>query len=182
MKLIEVIKTRRSIMKFKPDPIDTKLVIEFLDAAIFAPQHRFHEPWRFLVVANDGRAKISSQITKDMTAEEKTRVGDAIVRFFTKSPVVIGVIMPKPLNQDEYLEDLQACGAMIQNFALLAHETGLGTAWKTPPYIKHVKLIETFGVRADEELIALVQVGAPEEQPQPRLRKSAKEKTILIDK
>jgi nitroreductase len=90
--------------------------------------------------------------------------------------------MPKPLNQDEYLEDLQACGAMIQNFALLAHETGLGTAWKTPPYIKHVKLIETFGVRADEELIALVQVGVPEEQPQPRLRKSAKEKTILIDK
>jgi nitroreductase len=115
-----------------------------------------------------------------MSAEEKTRVGDAIVRFFTKSPVVIGVIMPKPLNQDEYLEDLQACGAMIQNFALLAHEAGLGTAWKTPPYIKHVKFIETFGVRADEELLALVQVGVPEEQPQPRLRKSAKEKTIVI--
>jgi nitroreductase len=167
-------------MKFKPDQIDLNKVHEFLDAAIFAPQHRFHEPWRFLVVANDGRSKISTQITKDMTAEEKTKIGDAIVRFFTKSPVVIGVIMPKPMNQDEYLEDLQACGAMIQNFALLAHEAGMGSAWKTPPYIKHVKLVEAFGVRADEELIALVQVGVPEEQPQPRLRKSAKEKTIVI--
>ena len=180
MKLIEVIKTRRTIMKFKPDPINVNQVIEFLDAAIFAPQHRFHEPWRFLVVADEGRTKFSTNITKDMTADEKTKVGDAIIRFFTKAPVIVGVIMPKPLNQDEYLEDLQAVAAMIQNFSLLVHEAGLGTAWKTPPYIKHVKLIETFGVRAQEELVALIQVGIPEEQPQPRLRKSAKEKTIII--
>lgn len=180
MKLIEIIKTRRSIMKFKPDAIDVNQVVEMLDAAIFAPQHRFHEPWRFMLVANDGRAKVAEKITKDMTPDEKTKIGDAITRFFSKSPVVVGVIMPKPLNQDEYLEDLQAVAAMIQNFALLAHEAGLGTAWKTPPYIKHLKLIETFGVRAQEELVALIQVGVPEEQPQPRLRKSAKEKTIII--
>jgi nitroreductase len=180
MKLIEVIKTRRSIMKFKTDPIELAKLQEFLDAAIFAPQHRFHEPWRFLVVANDGRSKIATNITKDMTADEKMKVGDAIVRFFTKSPVVVGVIMPKPLNQDEYLEDLQAVAAMIQNLALLLHEAGLGSAWKTPPYIKHPKFIEAFGVKAQEELVALIQVGVPEEQPQPRLRKSAKEKTIII--
>ena len=180
MKLIEIIKTRRSIMKFKADSIDINQVVEMLDAAIFAPQHRFHEPWRFMVVANDGRGKVAEKITKDMTPDEKIKIGDAITRFFSKSPVVVGVIMPKPLNQDEYLEDLQAVAAMIQNFALLAHEAGLGTAWKTPPYIKHLKLIETFGVRAQEELVALIQVGVPEEQPQPRLRKSAKEKTIII--
>ena len=41
-------------------------------------------------------------------------------------------------------------GAYAQNLMLLLHEQGIGTCWKTPPYIFEPKVRKVFGVHGDE--------------------------------
>ena len=57
MEVFRTIKKRRSIRKFKPDPIpDDKLKI-ILEAARLAPSAGNRQPWRFVVVREDETRK-----------------------------------------------------------------------------------------------------------------------------
>jgi len=50
METLEAIKTRRSIRKFKPQPVSRQMVKELLEAAMFAPSAGNEQPWQFIVV------------------------------------------------------------------------------------------------------------------------------------
>lgn len=43
---------RRSIRKYKPDPVPEEVLQELLEAARLAPSGTNHQPWRFIVVKN----------------------------------------------------------------------------------------------------------------------------------
>jgi nitroreductase len=48
----EAIKQRRSIRKFRPDPVPLEAVKEMLEAARLAPSGSNRQPWRFIAVTN----------------------------------------------------------------------------------------------------------------------------------
>ena len=48
----EAIEKRRSIRKFKPDPIPNEYITELLNAARLAPSGCNAQPWRFRIVAD----------------------------------------------------------------------------------------------------------------------------------
>lgn len=50
MKTIDAIFTRRSIRRFKKDPIDTETILKILDAARMAPSGANLQPWYFIVI------------------------------------------------------------------------------------------------------------------------------------
>ncbi|MEY8744989.1 nitroreductase family protein [Bacillales bacterium AN1005] len=58
--VIEAIKNRRTVKKFKKDAVPTDKIIELLDAAVWAPNHKLREPWRFLLFTGDAPQKASS--------------------------------------------------------------------------------------------------------------------------
>ena len=51
----EAIRSRRSIDLFEPDPPGTERLLEAIDLARWAPNHRLTEPWRFIVLSGDAR-------------------------------------------------------------------------------------------------------------------------------
>ena len=53
MNTLETIATRRSIRKFKPDPISEEALTSILTAGIQAPSSKKRQPWRFIVVQGD---------------------------------------------------------------------------------------------------------------------------------
>src|SRR4030066_489678 len=48
----EVIKTRKSIRRYKPDPIPDEILDKILEAARWAPTGENYQPWRFIVIKN----------------------------------------------------------------------------------------------------------------------------------
>jgi len=46
----EVVKSRRAIRKFKPDPIPDETIEKILDVARWAPSGGNAQPWEFIVV------------------------------------------------------------------------------------------------------------------------------------
>lgn len=63
MKLIEAIKARRSIRKFKPDPVSDQQIKELLEAARLAPSGVNLQPWRFVVVKSTEARKRLNEAT-----------------------------------------------------------------------------------------------------------------------
>jgi len=50
METLDAIKTRRSIRKFKPQLISREIILELLEAAMFAPSAGNEQPWQFMVL------------------------------------------------------------------------------------------------------------------------------------
>ena len=48
---------RRSIKKFKPDAVDVEEIIDLLNIAKWAPNHKVNEPWRFQLYTGAGKEK-----------------------------------------------------------------------------------------------------------------------------
>lgn len=72
----EIIKGRRSIKKFQEKPVDIEEIIELLEVAKWAPNHKMTEPWRFLLYSGNGKEKFIEAFAatqgKGEDAEEKT--------------------------------------------------------------------------------------------------------------
>ncbi|RLE80279.1 MAG: hypothetical protein DRJ51_06115, partial [Thermoprotei archaeon] len=48
--IMECLKRRRSVRKFKSKPLPLSLVLEVLEAARWAPSAHNAQPWRFIVI------------------------------------------------------------------------------------------------------------------------------------
>jgi len=124
----ELVQRRRSIRRFRPDPVDRADIIACLEAARLAPSASNVQPWRFLVVDDP---------------ELKARLAKAafsgifrMSNFVANAPVIILLLAKKDVVANRlgravqgvsyYLIDLGIAG---QHLALQAEELGLGTCW-----------------------------------------------------
>ena len=48
--LLELMKTRRSMRRFKPDPIPDEYIEKMLEAARWSPSGANAQPWEFIII------------------------------------------------------------------------------------------------------------------------------------
>jgi len=137
------LRSRRSIRRFKPDPVPAPVIERILDTAIHAPSAHNLQPWRFAVVADvSARHRLGQALTNkmqiDMTAagapesEIEARV-ERSQRRLKESPVVIllcrdveAVRADEPEEITMAIQSVAACGLQL---LLAAHAEGLGGNW-----------------------------------------------------
>ncbi|NQX44245.1 nitroreductase [Paenibacillus tritici] len=156
MTTLETIQTRRTIKAFKPDPIPENELNTWLEAASYAPNHRMNEPWELLFIGPETRAALN----------HKTDFGGA--------PVLIGVVSKPAASVVEREENIMAVSCYIQNFMLAAHEAGAGVFWSSLGGTARGH--EVLGIPGEQDVIAVLAVGYPQEIP------AAKERTPITDK
>ncbi|MDX9690962.1 MAG: nitroreductase [Acholeplasmataceae bacterium] len=178
MKLNELIKQRVSIGKFLDKKVPTELVINLLDDAVYAPNHKMREPWRFIILENEGKDLFVHRYLSELTDDQQNEIKPMLLKVFS-APMVIAVAMPTLKDMRDELEDLQANAAMIQNFLLLATEHNLATFWKTPKYIETDKFKEVLGIQLNEIVVSLIMIGYSDQVQLPKKRKSAKDLTSI---
>ncbi|MFN3347280.1 MAG: nitroreductase family protein, partial [Candidatus Bipolaricaulaceae bacterium] len=55
--LLEVLRGRRSVLRFKPDPVPDADLERILEAGRWAPSYANAQPWKFIVVRDPQRRK-----------------------------------------------------------------------------------------------------------------------------
>ncbi|NJO82435.1 MAG: nitroreductase [Blastochloris sp.] len=170
MSLKDLILTRRTIGVFTDQPISADTVIDLLNTAVWTPNHRLTEPWRFVIMTGDGRhayasirREIAIESSKSLDAGDRQKAGDGTFTKFAAIPAYLVVIQKQSVNAEICEEDYAACAALIQNFMLLAWEQGIGTAWKT--FKNDPRLRALFNLTADEKVVGIVHIGYPAEAP-----------------
>ena len=165
-KLLELIKGRRSIRRFKPDPIPEEDLREILEAAIWAPSSGNTQDWKFIVVRNPGL---------------KTKLAEAAgwQSFIMEAPVVIVVCADLERAREAYgergveLYSIQDTAAAIQNMLLMAHAKGIGSCWVGA--FSEVMVREALGLGQMMRPVALIPMGYPDQVPPPRPRRPLEE-------
>jgi len=169
----EAIIGRRSVKNFNGQPVDLENILSVLEDARWAPTHGLRNPWRFIVAANKEYVKFQDVLKeygvpkwKELSEEELEK---QMKKFRTPGAVVF-VVVKEDVRQKERLEDYAAASALIQNAMLLAWDKGIGTCWKTPPFIDNPKFREELGVKAGERIISMLQFGYYDDIPKGRVR------------
>jgi nitroreductase len=164
---------RRSVKNFNGQPVDIENINSILEDARWAPTHGLRNNWRFIVAANKEYVKFQDILKeygvpkwKELSEEELEKQ----MKKFSGPGAVVFVVVQEDVRQKERLEDFAAASALIQNAMLLAWDQGIGTCWKTPPFIDNPKFREELGVKPGERIISMLQFGYYDDIPKGRVR------------
>jgi nitroreductase len=197
----EAIEKRRSIRKFKPDPISEEHITALLDSARLAPSGSNSQPWRFKVVRDrEIRLQLAQASYKQAFIAEAPIVFVCCIdlKSFIDGTVsgiqdlgrigavegrIVKIIADRterytPVDIEELTPRIALNLAIaVEHIVLRALDFGLGSCWVRLFDEKSIK--NTFGWGRHIHVVALLPVGYPAETPAPRRRLKIEE--ILID-
>lgn len=159
--MLDSIKNRRSIRRFKTQAVDESLVKEIIEAGTWAPSGLNNQPWKFVIIRNP--------VVKDELAA-LTRYGEII----QQAPLCIAVFLDVAASYDR-TKDIQAIGACIQNMLLAIYSLGLGGVWLGEILKNSEKVIQLLKVSPSLELMAVIALGYPDEKNVASQRKKLEE-------
>ena len=189
-----VVRGRRSVRAFRPDPVPDDVIRRAIAAAGWAPSPHGTQPWRFVVLqSRERRAELAEamattwrdQLALDSAdpAEIARRVGNSRDRLVT--PPVL-VLLCRYLGDAHAYPDpdraaaeaamaTQSLGAAAQNFLLSIHADGLDAGWMCAPLFCPELIVETLGLEPALEPHAFFPVGYAARDPRRRPRRDPEE-------
>ncbi|RSL31127.1 nitroreductase [Salibacterium salarium] len=178
MELIEGLLRRRTIYSFKQEEVNSTIIDRALDCAIMAPNHKMTEPWHFYAVKGETKEKLAQRKKElkwegflDQDSERAKRAGESAYMYIVNLPWVIVVTTHRySVDPVREKEDYAATCCAVQNFQLAAWAEGVGTKWSTGQLVKDQKVRDILGVGEEEEIVAVLYLGYPEDVPEQKKR------------
>lgn len=173
----ECIKGRRSVRKFTEQPVDHALLEEIIETASYAPSWKHTQIARYIAVEGALKDKIADECTDDYPHN-----GTIIKR----APMLIVVTILKKRSgyeRDGSFSTVRGegwqwydAGIASQTFCLAAYEKGLGTVIEG--IFDHEKIAQILEVPEEREVVALIPLGYPAEEPVAPKRKPVEDLLI----
>ena len=190
MEAVEAIKARRSIRRFKPDPVRREVVEQLLELTVQAPSAKNDQPWRFVVTTGQGKNRLVETLRMAMEEAEAGGISTGSMRgslqVMSEAPAVILVFnrisrqdIPEPGDYFKLLVDAQSIGGAIQTFLLAAQAMGLGTLWICDVLYGTCQIREI--ASCADELVAAIALGIPAESPEKRPRVAWQDLTTWME-
>lgn len=168
----ECIKGRRSIRKFKTDAVSREVLESVIETAAYAPSWKNTQITRYIAV---------SGALKDKIAEEATNAWPNNGNIIKNAPFLIAVTMVtgrSGFERDGSYSTSRKDGWQIYDagiaseaFCLAAYEQGLGSV--ILGIFDHAVTTSLLEIPDGQELMALICIGYPDEQPSAPKRKTA---------
>ena len=160
MSILKIIQKRRSIRRYKKEPISEEVLQRVLEAARLAPSGKNFQPWKFIIV-------------QDEELKKKLAVASAEQHFMVEAPVIIvacGFPEDSYSRLGRYMKSWPVDVTIaLEHLILQATEEGLGTCWIGSFEEEEVKSI--LNVPEEVRVLALTPLGFPNEEPPYRGRK-----------
>ncbi len=199
MDLHQFLRSRRSIRRFKPDPVPDSVIENILTTATFAPSAHNRQPWRFCVVTD---VSVKQKLADAMAIEFKhdleqdqlppTEIQKRTKRSrerITAAPVLVilcldmsemDVYSDKKRKQAEFRMAMQSVANAGMQLMLAAHAEGLGSVWVCSPLFVQETIQSVLNLPKTWEPQAMFFVGYPDVIPDVRERKMLDEISVHI--
>lgn len=180
----DILYQRRTVFKFRPDPIAVSRIERYIEAATWAPNHHLTEPWRFFVLTGDAKAELADiraecQRDKYRDKPHVERIAEKARQEYLTVPAIVVVVQKAPERPDQRDEDYAACAAATYGMLLAAWADGVGSYWGTGRVARSPRTAQLLGLSADDRIVAIVRLGQVEELP-PMKRKPVSEVTTWL--
>jgi len=163
--VLEAIKNRYSVRKFKDKPIEQEKLEAVLEAARLAPSASNKQTWKFVVIRDPEKRKQLTEICRGQ-------------KFVSEAPITIAIC-------NTNLDYVMTCGMnapvidgtiAAEHIVLQAVELDLGTCWIGSFY--HDQLAELINLPKDYIIVGLLPLGYPDIKKKKRNLKSIDEVVV----
>ena len=164
----EALYRRRMAWQFKDEPVPREAVERMLEAAVWAPNHRLTEPWRFFILekGSEIRKKVGDQAYESsMQQTNNTTRAEATRQVILDPPVVMYVYCVPGSNEEVTQENYAAVCCAAHNISLAGSAEGLAVTWETGGPTRHPKLKETLGAEEAWIMAVMLSIGVAAETP-----------------
>jgi len=188
---LQFVRSRRSIRKFRTDPLLREDLRRIIEAASWAPSASNRQDWEFVIITSHTTKKKMEDIVRTrwkliLDKSETEVIKEELEKYaknfdwFSHAPALIVISAKRPeafLSNllGEAAEDVagtEISAAMAaQNLMLAAHSFGIGSCCVTGPLAAQEALKDLLGLGKRRKIVCLVVLGYPAEQPEPPLRK-----------
>lgn len=173
MTVTECIETRRSIRKYRPDPVDHSLLESIVALASYSPSWKNTQITRYTAIED---SSLLNEIADKYTPDYNSKI-------IRQAPMLMAVTFIKGRSGFERDGSYSTkkggswqmfdVGAACQTFCLAAKEKGLGTV--IMGIFDEDGISELLHIPAEQELAALIAIGWPDIDPDAPKRKTTEE-------
>jgi len=161
--LLSLFRERRSVRRYRPDPVSDEMVLQLLEAGRWAPSANNLQPWTFIVLRD--------RLMREQVAAYADHAGSHWVHV-AEAPLLIvlcGIVEDRVYH--EFLNgDVGMAGLQMM---LQAKVMGLGTCWVGG--LDRKAIAGLLRIPDYLEVVGLLTVGFSAEEPEPPPRKSLDE-------
>lgn len=192
--LDELVRGRRSVRHFRPDPVAPELIERLIAAAGWAPSPHGTQPWRFVILTSQAIKQRLADAMSDAWVHNLAMDGEApeIIekrlagsrRRLLEAPTLILICLylddldryPDAERQaSEMTMAIQSLGAAAQNILLTAYRLGLDGGWMCAPLFCPETVRETLKLSPLLIPHALLTIGYAAADPKRRPRRPLSE-------
>lgn len=185
----DLVRTRRSVRKFRKGTIPETKVLAILDSARWAPSYRNSQPWNLLVVYSrddlsflselylDSYLKVAKNTDDKREAELISAMSDILKNELASASFAV-VMIADPSRSRSWPIDLSMAS---QNMMLMAHDLGIGSSFidltysRVSNYFDKKMARDRFNIPESMEIFSIIVFGMPDEIPKIPQRRSLSE-------
>lgn len=172
MKVIDAIKSRRSIRKYKNKFVPDDIIKTLIECARLAPSGHNKQPWQFIVIKNKEKRETLTRICNNQM-------------WMTSAPVFIACVADISRRRESFTKvnehspemDLKRVirdtAIASEHIVLAAEALGLGSCWVA--WFKQDEIRPVLDLKEDKFVIAIITIGYKDEFPKERFRRSLEE-------
>jgi nitroreductase len=175
--VIEAIRQRRSVRKYRQIPVEDEKIIDIIEAARLAPSASNRQPWRFVTVSDK---KLKDEVVKESLG--------VINQWALSAPLlIVGCSIKRNLITHYIGESITKVRYHIidvviamEHIVLAAEELGLSTCWIG--WFNENKIKKKLDIPSNWGIAGVLSVGYADPGFKPRLQKRHPLKKIMLNR
>jgi coenzyme F420-0:L-glutamate ligase/coenzyme F420-1:gamma-L-glutamate ligase len=188
------LRSRRSIRRFKPDPLDSATLLRVLETATYAPSAHNRQPWRFaVIIRSEQKSLLGTSLAEDFRRDlerdglDEREIQSRITRSqnrINSAPVVIVLCMDVsemdvypagPRAEAERTMAVQSVAAAGLQLQMAANTEGLDSVWTCSPLFAPETVKTVLDLPPSWEPQAMFFIGYAAEAPKEKRLKKLEE-------
>lgn len=157
-----LLRGRRTVHDFLPDPVPQAVLERALEAARWAPNHHRTEPWRFYLLGARAQALLAERNAELTRAKSGERAAEVKLARWRAVPHWLLLTVVIDADEGRAREDYAACCCAAQNLMLALWAEGIGSKWTTGGVTRDADTLRALGIDpAVERVVGLFWYGVP---------------------
>ncbi len=164
MDALDLVVNRRSASRLS-EPAPTGEALEnILRAGMRAPDHGTLQPWRFIVVENEGRKRFSQLLE---TAARADSMEEKAIEKAKQSPFRAPMIITVVAHCEEHhkvprWEQVVSAGCAVMAMQMAAVAQGFNGIWRSGAWTEHNAVRAAFNCREQDVIVGFLYLGTPQ--------------------
>jgi nitroreductase len=149
----ELIRGRRTINLFDPEPVGVEPLLDAIALARWAPNHKLTEPWRYYLIGPETLARVTDSWASFEAESKGEAAGSARRKRLAGIPGHFVVTSARHVDANIDRENYAACCCAVQNLMLYLWQRGIGVKWTTGGITRQPRFYDALGIDAAAETI-----------------------------